>query len=69
MFLGSAAEAASDGAVVGWFVNGEVIAVLAFPYAEETAVPTEEIWPFIALVVDAKVPDTPAFVDASPPIL
>ena len=67
--MGSDADAASAGAVVGWFVKGEVIAVLAFPYAEDTAVPMDEIWPFIALVVDAKVPDTPAFVDASPPIL
>ena len=39
--------------------NGEVMAVFAFPYAEETAVPIDENWPLTACVVDAREPVTP----------
>jgi len=42
--------------------NGEVMAVFAFPYADETAVPIEENWPLTACVVDAREPVTPAVV-------
>jgi hypothetical protein len=60
--------ASVDGVDCG-VVNGEVMAVLAFPYAEETAVPIVENCPFTALVVDASVPATPAPGAASPPIV
>lgn len=61
--------AASVDGVDGGVVNGEVMAVLALPYAEETAVPIVENCPFTAFVVDASVPATPAVGAASPPIL
>lgn len=40
--------------------NGDEITVLALPYAEDTAEPTEESWPLTACVVDAMEPVAPA---------
>jgi hypothetical protein len=69
LLLESVVVAASvDGVDVG-LEKGEVMAVLAFPYAEETAVPIDENCPFTALVVDASVPATPVLGVFSPPIL
>lgn len=39
---------------------GDEIAVLALPYADDTAVPMEENWPLTACAVDAIEPETPA---------
>ena len=56
----------SVASVVG-ALKGAVIAVLALPYAEVTAVPIEENCPFTALVVEASVPPTPGEVVTSEP--
>lgn len=68
MLLESELVAESAGEVDVGVVNGDVMAVLAFPYADETAVPIVENCPFTAFVVDASDPATPAPGAASPPI-
>jgi len=56
LLLRAVASTAPDSVVP---LNGEVTAVLALPYADETAVPIDENWPLTVCAVDASVPETP----------